>query len=332
MNVCVVGYGMTGTWHTEALKTVDCCLHTLVGRRPEAAAEFAARYGYQKWTIDLEEALNDDTVDVVILANPSELHAATAIASLEHGKATLVEIPIAMSLPDAERVVAVAQEHNVPLGVMHPTRVQPEFVALRQRVIDGTEQVRHIGGRFFIYRLTNEGASGYKRSWTDNLLWHHINHLVDFGLWMLGETTQTIHSFMPPPDPKTGIPMDVFFGAETGANQSLICTGSYYGRERIFENLVVTDKESYRLDSVRDIMTLGSNGQHPASWTENNYRVTRDFVEAVQKGRQPAITGESVLPAMRALQVAQDQWDRLYGEQELPGRPLNQLNYRWKRR
>ena len=38
MNVCMVGYGMMGVWHSEALRGLDgVALHTLVGRREEGA-------------------------------------------------------------------------------------------------------------------------------------------------------------------------------------------------------------------------------------------------------------------------------------------------------
>ncbi|MHB8629893.1 MAG: Gfo/Idh/MocA family protein [Aggregatilineales bacterium] len=323
LNICVVGHGMMGTIHSEAQKGTDWCLHTLVGRRPEPTSEFAARYGYRKWSTSLDEALDDDEIDVVILANPSEIHAETALSSLNYGKHTLVEIPIAMSLTDAEQVVAAARKRGLTLGVVHPTRMQPEFIALCERVRGGKEFVRHIGGRFFIHRLENIGATGYHRSWTDNLLWHHTTHLLDFGLWLLNSPVREVHSFMPPFDPITGIPMEVFLGIETENNQSLVCTGSYYGRERIFEVMVVTDRDSYRLDSFGDTLTVGSGTCTTAPWAENCARVTRDFIEAVKQGRSPAITGESVLPAMQCLQTAQDHWDRQHGAHSLPGRPLN---------
>ena len=83
MNVCVVGYGMMGVWHSEALAEQE--RYFLVGRRPEATGEFAARYGYRRWSVGLEEALADPAVDAVIVASPSELHAAMALRCLEHG-------------------------------------------------------------------------------------------------------------------------------------------------------------------------------------------------------------------------------------------------------
>jgi 2-hydroxy-4-carboxymuconate semialdehyde hemiacetal dehydrogenase len=114
VNVCMIGHGMMGAWHSEGLKRADCQLHTVVGRppdpadqatapptagrRPGSTEQFAARFGYKKWTTSLDEALNDPEVDIVIIAGPSETHADMALAALEHGKHTLVEIPIAMNL------------------------------------------------------------------------------------------------------------------------------------------------------------------------------------------------------------------------------------------
>jgi 2-hydroxy-4-carboxymuconate semialdehyde hemiacetal dehydrogenase len=74
MNVCMVGYGMMGQWHSEALKKTDAVLHTIVGRRPEATKEFAEKYGYRKWSTSFDEALADPAIDIVILATPSEQH------------------------------------------------------------------------------------------------------------------------------------------------------------------------------------------------------------------------------------------------------------------
>ena len=110
---------VSGVWHSEALRLVDDAqLHTVVGRpakpagespatptvaaEPPTTATFAEKYGYKKWTTNLGEALEDPEVDVVIIAGPSETHAEMALASLEHGKHTLVEIPIAMNLDGAE--------------------------------------------------------------------------------------------------------------------------------------------------------------------------------------------------------------------------------------
>jgi 2-hydroxy-4-carboxymuconate semialdehyde hemiacetal dehydrogenase len=251
------------------------------------------------------------------------MHTQTALAALAHGKHTLVEIPLALSLADAEQVVAAAEQRGLTLGVVHPIRMRPDLVALRQRVQAGEEHIRHISGRFFIHRLENIGATGYVRSWTDNLLWHHITHLLDAGLWLLQSPVQRIYSFMPSPHERTGVPMEVSLSVETEQEQTLVCTGSYYGRERIFELLVITERESYRLDIFQSTLTTGAGSQAIASEPDTCALIIEDFLQAVREERQPAISGRSVLPTMRVLQHIQDQWDQQHGVQSIPGRPVS---------
>ena len=80
--------------------------------------------------------------------------------------------------------------------------------------------------------------------------------------------------------------------------------------------------DSYQLD-FRQNKFSSSEGEHVMELElENCALVTRDFVQAVKDNRQPTVTGESVLPAMRVLQIAQNNWDKKHGTQVLPGRPL----------
>jgi len=87
----------------------------------------------------LEETLADESIDVVIVANPSEQHAETALLALQHGKHVLVEIPLAMSIGDAERTVDEAAKRHLTLGVVHPLRARPELIALSERIARGEE-------------------------------------------------------------------------------------------------------------------------------------------------------------------------------------------------
>jgi 2-hydroxy-4-carboxymuconate semialdehyde hemiacetal dehydrogenase len=330
MNICMVGHGMMGGWHSENLKTADCRLHTLVGAIEAPAKAFAEKHDYRKVTTDYLSALADPEIDAVVIATPSELHAAQAIAALEHGKHVLVEIPIAMNLADAERVVAAAKTHGKVLAVCHPRRFGPAREALLRRIRDGEETARIVDARFFIHRLSNVGATGLKRDWTDNLLWHHVTHLVDFGLWMLtggeiGDADRRVIQFsslMPPVDASTGIPMETALMAETSAHQALVCTGSYYARSWIYDLLVVTDRNSYRFDELKGTLTTG-DGEAPTLPQQEQCRMAAlDFLEAVRTGREPTVSGASVLPAIRLLERAQANWDRRFGARELPGRPL----------
>ena len=323
MNVCVVGYGMMGLWHSEALKKAGAVLHTIVGRRPEATQEFAERYGYRKWTTSLDEALADPGVDIVILATPSEQHEEQAIKSLAAGKHTLIEIPLAMSLKGAERVVAAGEKSGKIYGLSHPMRFRREREALRARVRAGEERIRHIAGRFFIKRLVNVGATGYQRSWIDNILWHHFCHFVDLGLYLFDDApVRNVQSYLGALHPKTGIPMECVVLLETQADQTLLVHGSYHAAYRFYDKLIVTDRDTYFFDILAGTLRTADGTVAIESEQENAARIIYDFLDAVRDNRPPLASGPAVMPALRVLQQVQDTWDARHGARSIPGRPL----------
>jgi 2-hydroxy-4-carboxymuconate semialdehyde hemiacetal dehydrogenase len=324
MNIAMIGHGMMGVWHSDALKAMpEVALHTLVGRRPEPTAEFAARYGYRKATTALDEALADPAVEAIIVGSPSEQHEAHAISCLEAGKHVLLEIPIAMSLAGAERVVAAAERSKKTLAMCHPMRFRRERVALLARLRSGEESLRHMAGRFFIHRLKNVGATGYERSWTDNILWHHFCHFVDLGMFLLdGAAVRRVQSFMPDVHPLTGIPMECVVLIEAEGDRSVLVHGSYHAAFRLYDKLIVTDRDTYNFDILAGTLTTRQGSAAIEDEKTNCARVTRDFVESVAAGREPLAPGRSALPAMRVLQSVQDEWDARHGARSLPGRPL----------
>ena len=71
------------------------------------------------------------------------------------------------------------------------------------------------------------------------------------------ERIRSIHSVYPPIEPRTGIPMELVLVVETHDDQTVVCTGSYYSGEYIYDTLVVTDRDSYRTDERRSTITTG---------------------------------------------------------------------------
>ncbi|MGD9511667.1 MAG: Gfo/Idh/MocA family protein [Geminicoccaceae bacterium] len=322
LNVCMVGYGMMGDWHSQALIQTGAVLHTVVGRQPEACQAFAERYGYRRWSLSLDEALANPEIDGVILATPSEQHEDQAIRCLEAGKHTLIEIPIAMSLEGAERVVAAGERSGLVYGLSHPMRFPPSTRGLLARARAGQERIRQISGRFFINRLENVGATGYRRSWTDNILWHHFCHFVDLGMYLLdGAPVRRVQSQYGPCDERTGVPMECVVLVETELDQTLLVHGSYRAAFRVYDHLVVTDQDSYATDILAGSLRTRAGTEMIEAEQVNAARIIDDFLAAVRSGGAPLASGPSVLPAMRVLQAVQDQWDARYGARAIPGRP-----------
>jgi predicted dehydrogenase len=75
-----------------------------------------------------------DKVDAVSIATPTETHAEIACTFLESGVHVLVEKPIAMTLDEADRMIAAAARSGAKLMTGQLERYNPAMVALRPHV------------------------------------------------------------------------------------------------------------------------------------------------------------------------------------------------------
>ena len=304
MKICLVGYGAIAAKHMEAFQDI-AGVHPawLVGKREEPTAEFAATWGFERWTLDLNTALADPGVDAVVITSPNALHAEQTERVLRAGKHVLCEIPLALSLEDAERVIRVSRSENRLLMVAHTMRFFPAIRELRNRVESGTLHIEHLAGQFTMVRRRNVTADGKPRSWTDNLLWHHGAHMVDAILWITRSSTADVFCRFGPPHPTQGVmnltlSMAMPEGAIATVAQSY---GSYELRWRmdifaeeatlIFDLGELRDSEGHLIVPRHSIVDLRAQNQ--------------EFIEAIRQNRDPAVTGEEVLPAMRILHQAQ---------------------------
>jgi predicted dehydrogenase len=87
----------------------------------------AERHGGQGFT-DLDAFLA--AVDVVTVASPAVRHAEGALAALSAGKPIYVEKPLAVSLDDADRIIAEAQRRKLVVACGHQERVVFDAIGL----------------------------------------------------------------------------------------------------------------------------------------------------------------------------------------------------------
>jgi len=305
MNICMVGYGAIAGKHMEALSSIEGVRpHVLVGRRPEPTAEFAEKWGFGHYTLDLEAALADDTVDAVVVVSPNDQHVPQAEMVLQAGKHLLLEIPIALNFEDSRRVTALSRRVDRRLMICHTMRYIPAIREVHRRVAEGRLRLHQIVAFFGLLRRTNTTWTGAPRSWTDNILWHHGAHLVDLAMWVNGcrEATQ-VHCRFGPAHPTQKI-MDM--------NLSMLLPGK----------VLVSISQSYNISSFRlralfigeeatlefdDGKLLDGEGRVVVPETSSRDLCAQDqeFITSVREGRDPGITGEEVLPAMQVLQRAQ---------------------------
>ncbi|WP_235497946.1 bi-domain-containing oxidoreductase [Frankia sp. R43] len=101
-----------------------------------SARAFADRHGFQGAAAGVEELLDDDDIDVVVIATPHSTHARLAAAALERGRHVWCEKPLALDLAELEMVERAADVGGGVLMVGLNRRFSPAVVAARRRLAE----------------------------------------------------------------------------------------------------------------------------------------------------------------------------------------------------
>jgi 2-hydroxy-4-carboxymuconate semialdehyde hemiacetal dehydrogenase len=305
MKICVAGEGAFGGIHLQSLACLDGVeVASLAGGVPAATQELASRWRIPHWSTSLDECLAQPGIEAVILATPTPLHAEQAVRCLRAGKHVVVEIPMADSLHDAERVVRAQKESGRIAMVGHTYRFTPGHRWLRGRFASGELRLQQLHVQTWFMRRTNLNMFGQPRSWTDHLLWHHACHTVDLFHYMTGESASEACALQGPAHPALGIAMDMSISLKTpsgvlcslslsfnndgplGSSFRFICDkGTFVSRQREFR------------DGRGEPIDLGGL-EGPASPVE---ALQREFVAAIREGREPNASVTQCFDAMQTL-------------------------------
>ncbi|HEY0404152.1 MAG TPA: bi-domain-containing oxidoreductase [Pyrinomonadaceae bacterium] len=120
------------------LKTAGVEFKAIATASGLSARDVAAKYNFTRAASDADEIINDDEVNLIVIATRHDLHAELARRALERGRHVFVEKPLALTEEELERVVAAAQGSGGQLMVGFNRRFSPlaraarEFFAGRQ--------------------------------------------------------------------------------------------------------------------------------------------------------------------------------------------------------
>jgi len=305
MKLVMVGNGAFAKKHLDGLKRIAGAeVVSIVGRTTESTAAVAKQYGIPHHTTRLEEALAQPGVDAAILTSPTQVHAAQGVQVMEAGKHVQIEIPIADSLADAERLVATQKKTGKVAMGGHTRRFNPSHQWIHNRIKAGELKLQHLVVQTFFFRRSNMNAEGKPRSWTDHLLWHHACHTVDLFQYQCGETASAVQALQGPMHPELGIAMDMSIGMKTpsGAVCTLALSFNNNGPLGTFFRYIC-DNGTYlaRYDDLLDGNEKPIDVSKVAVSKDGIELQDREFIAAIQEGREPNASVAQVLPAMQTL-------------------------------
>jgi len=306
--------GAFGTKHLEALGQIeDAEVTAVMATSMDKANGIADKFNVPLRFDDYHSLIASDEVDGVILATPTQLHAAQGIAAMEAGKHVMIEIPMADTLADSEKLVAKQAETGCVAMAGHVRRFNPSHQWVHHKIKAGELSIQQLDVQTYFFRRTNMNAKGEPRSWTDHLLWHHACHTVDLFCYQAGEPVIEVQAVQGPKHPDLGIAMDmaILLKTESGKLCTLSLSFNNDGPLGSFFRYIC-DNGTYlaRYDDLFD----GKENQIDVSSVDVSMNgielIDREFIRAIRTGDTPNSSLADCLPAMRILHEVEQKMSR----------------------
>lgn len=185
INVGVIGTGWCGgiRARTAAASALVDQLH-IAETNPDRLAEVAAETRAATASADYQEMLANPDVDAVMIsATPETTHYPMTKAALEAGKHVLLEKPLALTLSEADELVALAQGRGLKFTIGYSQRFNPKQALVKRSIEDGTlgTLVSGLVSRHITRKLGDKIGGRIKLSPAAM----EATHDIDFLLWCM---------------------------------------------------------------------------------------------------------------------------------------------------
>ncbi|QKV19678.1 Gfo/Idh/MocA family protein [Oricola thermophila] len=155
LNIAVFG---SGKWADRLVGSVQgksekIAFKAAASRNPDRHVDFGEKYGIA--IRNYHEVLADPAIDAVLIATAHSSHRDLAVMAAEAGKHVFIEKPLALTVADAERIIAACDKAKVRLAHGFNRRFAPAYLEMVRRLhASEIGEMLHLEGQF-------SGPSGY---------------------------------------------------------------------------------------------------------------------------------------------------------------------------
>ena len=208
----LVGGGRMGTAHLQGIARLPELAVVTAAVEPHGAHRDRLRrdHGIEALYDDLDSALNAEPLEAVFICTPNHLHAEYALACLRSGKHVFVEKPLALTVADADALVAASEAGGRLLMSGQTLRFAPRLRQVKALLASGRiGEVRHV-----LHRRMSPGRGGDEGSWfarqaeSGGILPGIGSHSFDIILWWLGDRAATAYAVVRAIDPHPAVDIE----------------------------------------------------------------------------------------------------------------------------
>lgn len=291
----------------------------------QRAQELAEKFGGKAFA-SVEELLADPSIDAVSICVANFAHAEMTIKALEAGKHVLCEKPMAVTLAECEAMVAAAKKAGKHLMIGHNQRLAKAHMVAKKMIEEGAI------GRILTFRTTF--GHGGPETWSidpGKSVWFFdkkraaMGAMADLGIhktdliqFLTGQKVVRTTARLTTLDKRDaggnliGVDDNAFciYELSGGAYGTMTASWTYYAAEDNSTILYGT-KGTMRIydDPAHSIVVKKSSGEteyYDVEQIQTNDNQTKSgiidlWMEALVQDKEPEISGESALSAMRAV-------------------------------
>jgi len=288
----------------------------------EIAEKFDLPEDVVKYT-DHKEMLEKEKIDLAAICTESGKHGQIALDCLDAGVHLIIEKPIALSLAEADAIIAKAKEKKLKVSACHQNRFNKSVQKIRAameagrfgKLLHGTAHVRW-----------NRGESYYKQApwrgtWEQDggALMNQCIHNIDILRWMMGNkiteviglTSQLTHDYMEAED--LGLALVKFGNGSYGVIEGTVNVYPANLEETLYLfgekgtakaggksiNLIEEWRFADELENADEVKEKYSENP-PSVYGFGHTPLYADMIEAIANDREPYVTAED---GRRALEL-----------------------------
>ncbi len=300
--------------HEHIVNAVRLAGHEVVGIASgarERAAQFAAEHRIPFATDSVNALLARPDVDAVYISSTNDRHCAQVLAAAAAGKHVLCEKPLAMNVPDAQRMVQACRAAGVLLGTNHHLRNAATHRALRDLVRAGAigkplfARVHHaVYLRPLVqgWRIHDPAAGG-------GVIRDIVVHDVDALRFVLGSEPQeamamTQSAYLATEGLEDGVMAVLRFsdGLLAHVHAAYTTRNTVTGFEILGDQGSLVARDVMTVQPVGSVILRDADGERPVELAQENLyaRGVALFASALRGKGAPAATGEDGLRSLAA--------------------------------
>lgn len=296
-------------------------------RNEQRMKKVAEKYGAKAYA-DYQDLLADKEIDAVSICTANVAHCEMTVQALEAGKHVLCEKPMAVTLDECLKMIETAKRTGKFLMIAHNQRLAKAHVEAKKLIDSGRI------GRIITFRTTF--GHGGPESWTidRNNVWFFdkksafFGAMADLGIhktdliqFLTGQKITEVTAFLGTLDKKTssGEPIAVddnaicIYKMSDNTVGTMTASWTYYGKEdnstvlygtegimKIYDDpeySIIIDKK----DGTRELYQVD---QIQTNESQTKSGIIDLWVDCLVQNKEPEISGENVLHAMKAVFAA----------------------------